>query len=286
MESQRRVAAHNATRRNLPLLGEDPLTELGQRQIEAALGQATFWRKVAYLPTTGSTNDVAKDLAARGAAEGTVVVADQQTAGRGRLGRRWLAPPATCLLCSLLFRPVLSLAQANRLTMLSSLAAADAVREVAGLRVSLKWPNDLIVPPTWKKLSGVLTETGMVGAQLDFVVVGIGVNVNVPPEALPDLDPNATSILAETGRVVDRLTLLTAFLAEVERRYEALRAGANPRQEWAGRLATLGRSVKATTSDGVFTGVAESVDEDGALLLRAPGGALRRLVAGDVTLAH
>jgi len=272
--------------RNLPLLGEDPLTELGQRQIESALGQATFWRKVVYLPTVGSTNDAAKDLAARGAPEGTVVVADEQTAGRGRLGRCWLAPPSTCLLCSLLFRPALSLAQANRLTMLSSLAAADAVNEVAGLRVSLKWPNDLIVPPTWKKLSGVLTETGMVGAQLDFVVVGVGVNVNVPPEALPDLDPNATSILAETGRVVDRLALLTAFLAEVERRYETLRTGANPRQEWAGRLATLGRLVKATTSDGVFTGVAESVDEDGALLLRASDGALRRLLAGDVTLAR
>ncbi len=260
---------------------------LSQQQIEDALGWTTFWRKIIYLPATGSTNDVAKDLARQGAPEGTVVVADEQTAGRGRLGRRWVAPPSTCLLCSLLFRPALSLSQANRLTMLCSLAAADAVKEVAGLQVFLKWPNDLIIQsPTWKKLSGVLTETGMAGAQLDFVVVGIGINVNVPPEVLPDLDSNATSILAETGRDVDRVALLTAFLAEVERRYQALRTGESPHQEWAARLATLGRSVDVTTSDGILAGMAESVDEDGALLLRTPDGVLHRLLAGDVTLAR
>ncbi len=264
---------------------------LSQRQIEKALRQMTFWRKVVYLPVTGSTNDVAKGLAAQGAPEGTVVVADEQTAGRGRLGRRWVAPPSTCLLCSLLFRPSLSLSQANRLTMLCSLAAADPAKEIAGLQVFLKWPNDLIVQsPAWKKLSGVLTETGMTrhiaGTQLDFVIVGIGINVNVPPEVLPDLDSNATSILVETGREVDRATLLIALLAGVERRYEALRAGESPHQEWAVRLATLGRPVKVTTSDGVLAGVAESVDEDGALLLRTLDGALHRLLAGDVTLAR
>jgi BirA family biotin operon repressor/biotin-[acetyl-CoA-carboxylase] ligase len=267
------------------------LNELSQRQIEEALRQMTFWRKIVYLPTTGSTNDVAKDLAAQGAPEGTVVVADEQTAGRGRLGRRWMAPPSACLLCSLLFRPKLSLHQANRLTMLCSLAVADAVKEIVGLQISLKWPNDLIVQSTtWKKLSGVLTEAGMTrhvaGAQLDFVVVGIGINVNVTPEALPNLAPDATSILAETGQKVDRVVLLSALLAGIERWYEALQAGESPHQEWAARLATLGRSVNVTTADGVLTGVAESVDEDGALLLRTPDGAFHRLLAGDVTLAR
>lgn len=255
--------------------------------VQNLLTTRIFGRELVILSHTGSTNDVARGLAAQGAPEGTVVVADEQTAGRGRLGRRWVAPPSTCLLCSLLFRPTLSLSQANRLTMLCSLAAADAVREVAGLQVSLKWPNDLIVQsPTWKKLAGVLTETGMTGTQLDFVVVGIGINVNVPPEVLPNLDPSATSILAEIGREVDRVGLLIAFLAGVEHRYEALRTGESPHQEWAARLATLGRPVKVTTSDEVLTGVAESVDEDGALHLRTPDGALHRLLAGDVTLAR
>jgi BirA family biotin operon repressor/biotin-[acetyl-CoA-carboxylase] ligase len=270
-------------------------------QIESALTTRLFGRNLVYLSRTGSTNDVAKDLAAQGAPEGTVVLADEQTAGRGRMGRHWSAPPGTCLLCSILFRPALLPTQATRLTMLCSLAAADAIQQVAGLHVALKWPNDLIVklqiadcrPPThtvqspsWKKLSGILTETGTVGSGLEFAIVGIGINVNVPQEELPTLAPDATSILAETGRTTDRATLLAALLAGVEQRYEALRAGANPQPEWAARLATLGQPVQVTTPDGVLTGVAESVDEGGALLLRTPDGVLHRLLAGDVTLRH
>ena len=276
--------------------------------IQSALTTQTFGRKLAVLPRTGSTNDVAKDLAARGAPEGTVVVADEQTAGRGRLARRWLAPPRTSLLCSLLFRPDLPPIQAQRLTMLCSLAAADAIEQVAGLQVHLKWPNDLVVKsqlanrksavrnlhspfsilysPTWRKLAGILTETGITGERLDFAVVGIGINVNVGPEALPTLAPDATSILAEVGCPLDRGALLVALLAGVERRYQGLRAGESPYREWAVRLATLGQPVEVSTPAGVLAGVAESVDEDGALLLRLPDGGWRRLLAGDVTLAH
>ena len=275
--------------------------------IQSALTTQTFGRKLAVLPRTGSTNDVAKDLAARGAPEGTVVVADEQTAGRGRLARRWLAPPRTSLLCSLLFRPDLPPIQAQRLTMLCSLAAADAIEQVAGLQVHLKWPNDLVVKsqlanrksavrnlhspfsilysPTWRKLAGILTETGITGERLDFAVVGIGINVNVGPEALPTLAPDATSILAEVGCPLDRGALLVALLAGVERRYQGLRAGESPYREWAVRLATLGQPVEVSTPAGVLAGVAESVDEDGALLLRLPDGGWRRLLAGDVTLA-
>ena len=275
--------------------------------IQSALTTQVFGRELAVLPRTGSTNDVAKDLAARGAPEGTVVVADEQTAGRGRLARRWLAPPRTSLLCSLLFRPDLPPIQAQRLTMLCSLAAADAIEQVAGLQVHLKWPNDLVVKsqlanrksavrnlhspfsilysPTWRKLAGILTETGITGERLDFAVVGIGINVNVGPEALPTLAPDATSILAEVGCPVDRVALLVAFLAGVERRYQGLRAGESPYREWAVRLATLGQPVEVSTPAGVLAGVAESVDEDGALLLRLPDGGWRRLLAGDVTLA-
>ncbi len=261
--------------------------KLSQEQIEETLGPTMLWRKVVYLPTTGSTNDVAKSLAVQGAPEGTVVVTDEQTVGRGRMGRRWLAPPATCLLCSILFRPTLPPTQAQRLTVLCALAAADAVEEVAGLQVWLKWPNDLVVKAqNWRKLAGVLTETGIMGERLEFVVVGIGINANVEPETLPALAPDATSILAEVGRQVNRVTLLAALLSGVEHRYAALQAGESPHQEWAARLATLGRSVKATTHAGVLTGVAESVDEDGALLLRTLDGTLHRLVAGDVTLTR
>jgi BirA family biotin operon repressor/biotin-[acetyl-CoA-carboxylase] ligase len=260
---------------------------LNPSQIQTALTTQVFGRHLVILPRTGSTNDVAKELAAQGAPEGTVVVADEQTVGRGRMGRRWSAPPGTCLLCSILFRPDLPLAQAQQLTMLCSMAMADAVVDVAGLHVDLKWPNDLVVrSPGWKKLAGLLAETEVRGEQLEFVIVGIGVNVNVGREALPSLSPDAASILAQTGQETDRAALLTALLAGVETRYARLQAGENPHIEWSARLATLGQVVEATTFTGVLTGTAESVDGDGALLLRTPDGGLHRLVAGDVTLAR
>ena len=239
------------------------------------------------LPRTGSTNDVAKELVTRNAPDGTVVLAEEQTTGRGRMERHWLAPPGTCILCSILFRPDLALAQAQWLTMLCAMAASDAVEQVTGLQVSLKWPNDLIVKSQkWTKLAGILTETGVTGERLSFVIVGIGINVNVAPRDLPTLAPDATSILAETGREVDRMTLLAALLGGVEVRYTRLQEGTSPHVEWATRLATLGQPVEATTSGEPLAGIAESVDENGALLLRTPDGELHRLVAGDVTLAR
>jgi BirA family biotin operon repressor/biotin-[acetyl-CoA-carboxylase] ligase len=245
----------------------------------------SFGRELIYLPRVGSTNDVLKESARQGAPEGTVAVTDEQTAGRGRLGRRWLAPANTCILCSILFRPRLAPAQTQRLTMLCALAAADAIEKTTGLHVWLKWPNDLIVKSQcWKKLGGILTETGIAGEQVSFAIVGIGINANVGRRALPALDPNATSILAESGRPTERAALLAALLAGIEQRYTALQAGESPHQEWASRLATLGQRVEASTAQETLTGVAESVDEDGALLLRVPDGTLHRLVVGDVTL--
>lgn len=272
------------------------MDRLSEERIRAALDTHTFGQRLVVLPRTPSTNDVAKDLVDQGAPEGTVVVTDEQTAGRGRLGRRWLAPPGTCLLASILFRPHQPLPQVPRLTMLCSLAAADAVKRLSGLEVALKWPNDLVVEPLisdssmespgLRKLAGLLTETGTLGERVAFAVVGIGINVNLPAKALPELAPNATSILAETGRRVDRALLLAALLEGVESRYASLQAGESPHVEWATRLATLGCRVQATTSEGTLAGIAEGVDEDGALLLRTSDGTLHRLTAGDVTLSR
>ena len=244
-----------------------------------------------HLSSTTSTNDVARDLAARGAPEGTVVIADYQTAGRGRLGRRWLAPPGTSLLCSLLFRPPPGLESPPHptdLTMLCALAAADAVEKAAGLPVSLKWPNDLVVVrgESWRKLGGLLAETGVSGDRVEFVIVGVGINVNVPAESLPELAPDATSILAETGRETDRDLLLDQFLDGIASRHARWRAGERPWAEWAARLATLGRAVRVVTPEGERHGIAEGVDEEGALLLCTPNGALHRIRVGDVLLAH
>lgn len=262
--------------------------------IRAGLSTRVFGRNLVLLQQTTSTNDVAMQLAAKGVPEGTVVVAEEQTAGRGRMGRRWLAPPGTSLLCSIVFRPPFGAAQANRLGMVCALAAAEAVEQVARLRVGLKWPNDLVVEEQcdpsgsgrWRKLAGLLAETGVVGERVRFVVVGLGINVNVPAEQLSGLAPDATSILAQTGHQVSRVALLAALLAGVEARYLRLLVGEVPVTEWRERMVTLGRPVTVSTHAGPLHGVAEAVDGEGALLLRSGNGTVHRLLAGDVILAH
>ena len=256
-------------------------------------------RNVVLFAATDSTNLRAKELAHADAPDGTLVIADCQTSGRGRLSRQWLAPPGTSLLLSLILRPTLAPTQAARITMVCALAMADAIEAVAALPVRLKWPNDLLI--NGHKVGGILTELGLDDDQVGFAVVGIGLNVNVDfgaetttyaPDEAPDtsqasvssLTATATSLSRELGRDVSRLKLLQQFLINVEARYEALQRGHTPVQEWSRRLETLGRAVTVTDAGEAITGCAEGVDADGALLLRRPDGQLVVIRAGDVTL--
>jgi BirA family biotin operon repressor/biotin-[acetyl-CoA-carboxylase] ligase len=197
---------------------------LSPDSIRAGLATRFVGRTVHYWPAVGSTNDELKRLAEAGAPEGTLAIADEQTAGRGRLrGRTWVAPAGSSLLMSLLFRPAwLAPAQAQQITMLCALAAADAVAQLTGLQPGLKWPNDLLLDG--KKLAGVLTELGFVGDKLAWAVVGVGLNINADfagqPE-LPALGPQAQvaataiSLSMALRRPVSRLRLLHAYLASV-----------------------------------------------------------------------
>jgi BirA family biotin operon repressor/biotin-[acetyl-CoA-carboxylase] ligase len=262
-----------------------PVSELSVESIKAALGTAWVGRQVVYYPSVGSTNDEAQRLAEAGAPEGTLVIADYQTAGRGRLDRQWWSLPGSSLLLSLIFRSAfLAPHQAQRLAMVCSLAVCDAVAQVTGLEAEVKWPNDVLVGG--RKVCGLLAELGIVGARLTYIVVGIGLNVNVDfgGDGVPTLMAPATSLKAELGREVSRLAVLAALLRRVEARYERLRTGALPHDEWQSRLVTLGQVVQVTMPGRVLTGMATGVDADGALLVRRADGQVERVLAGDVTL--
>lgn len=270
---------------------------LSAERILAGLDTRIVGQRLLYLSETESTSDEARRLAAEGAPDGTVLVTDHQTAGRGRLGRRWQAPPGCCLLLSILFRPsepdprpdlaapvrsVLAPHQVQRLTMICGLAAVEAIEATTGLDAGLKWPNDLVLAGA--KAAGILTEVEFAGSRLDHAIVGLGLNVNLDPSQLGLLPAPVTSLSHELGRTVPRLPLLWGFLRAVEARYLALRAGHSPHAEWAARLVTVGQPVTVTASGLVLEGIAVGVDANGALRVRLADGRQETVLAGDVTL--
>lgn len=259
--------------------------------IARALAGIEFVRRIEYQPIVGSTNDVAKRLGAEGAPEATLVIADEQTAGRGRLGRVWWSPPGTAIALSLLLRPTLSFARAYRLTMLTGLVAVEAIAQVTQLPIALKWPNDVVIvgpkvagqKEAVLKLGGILTEISISGEAIEFAVVGLGINVNVDLRGRSDL-PEATSLMMQLGHEVERLSVLRALIERFAARYAVIDQDERLNADWSARLTTLGRQVVARRGEEVLAGLAESVDESGALLIRADEGALRRMDAADVTL--
>jgi len=248
-----------------------------------------FGQQIIYPPQIGSTNVELKRLAQEGAAEGLLYLTDEQTAGKGRLNRSWQAPPGSSLLMSLLFRPArwVKPHEVQRLTMLCALALAEAVEHCTGITARLKWPNDLL-STEGKKLAGVLTEFELNGEELSWVVVGMGLNVNVDFSQVESHDPlsqTATSLSTLVGHAVEREPILRNFLERVEQRYMALQHGHVPQTEWAARLAGMGQPVTITHLDGSHqTGVVAGVNENGALLLQQNDGSTVTVWAGDVTL--
>jgi len=258
---------------------EATLPDLTSTAILNGLGTRCLGQRLLCYETISSTNAVAKTAASQGVAEGTLVIADEQTAGRGRLERRWLAPPGTSLLFSLIFRPRLEPRRTHGLTMICGLGVRAAIRELTALPAQLKWPNDIMLGG--RKTGGILTEVSVTGEHVDWVVVGIGLNVNLPVTALP-ADFRATSIQHELGQSVSRVRLLQRTLVHIEERYGRLQAGQWPRDEWAAALETLGQRVRLRTAEGLVEGIAQTVEDDGALWLRLDDGRLRQVWVGDV----
>lgn len=230
-----------------------------------------------------STNRMAKQLAIQGAPEGTLVVAERQTGGRGRLGRGWSSPSGG-LWVSLILRPTLAPNQAARLTLLAAVAVANAITAVTELAVGIKWPNDLIVGG--RKLCGILTEMSADMDRIAWVVVGIGLNANLLLGQLPtELAASATTLQHELGRPIDRNLLVAQILDQIGTEYQKL---TDDQWEqvldlWRAKSVTLGCPVQVTMPSERIAGQAIAIDEDGALLVSTESG-VRRVLAGDVTL--
>jgi BirA family biotin operon repressor/biotin-[acetyl-CoA-carboxylase] ligase len=255
--------------------------------VAAAVAGQVVGRALAYHEVVGSTNDIARDLGTAGEAEGLVVVADTQTAGRGRIGKSpWVTPPRTSLAASVLLRPVLVPARLSLLAMLGGVASVEAIAEGAGLGVALKWPNDVVAGQ--RKLGGVLVESVLTGERVQFAVLGIGINVNLRASALgplPDAAMPPTSLLDETGRQESRERLLVALLRALERHYACVRTGNFTPivSGYRARLATLGQHVRVRIDSHLVEGRAIELDDDGSLVVLTARGR-ERLAYGEVTL--
>jgi BirA family biotin operon repressor/biotin-[acetyl-CoA-carboxylase] ligase len=258
----------------------DRLTPLELRPL---LGTRDLGQVLHCFDEVSSTNDVARELAEAEAAHGEVVVAERQTAGRGRRGRPWASPPGRNLYLSAVLRPDLPPQRAPEITLVASVALCDVARQ-AGVAAGIKWPNDLMA--SGRKLAGILTEMASEPDRLSWVVLGVGVNLNARPEDFPpELRAEATSVAIERGQPAPRALFAAALLKALEEWLDRhADAGFEPvREAWRERSVTLGRPVRVSTEGRDLEGVAEDIDESGALLVRA-GRRLERVVGGDVKL--
>ncbi len=268
----------NHPRQPAPEHGGLAAAPLDVEAVQAAIVPLQLGHPFLYFPAIDSTNTHAAKLAREGAAEGTLVTTDDQTAGRGRIGRVWRSLPGQQLAVSLVLRPSFP---PHFLVMASALAVAQVIEEVAGVAAAIKWPNDVRV--AGRKVCGILIETGE-----DFAVLGIGINVNGTLAGDADLAARATTLAEAVGHPIAREELLAALLRRLDALYSELQTGGEAaredvRERWRARLETLGRSVRIQQGEQAVEGVAEDVNADGALLLRESDGMLRTVTWGDVS---
>lgn len=253
-------------------------------EISAGLRVERVGSNLVCLRETESTNVVASRLAEEGAAEGTVVIADSQTRGKGRLGRSWESPQGVNLYCSVILRPAILPHHAPQLTFLSAVAVAEAIEQTTTLVPAIKWPNDVLVNGC--KVAGTLNEMNAETERVEFIILGVGVNINMRREQFPaDLRYPATSLAIEGGEV-ERVRFIRAFLESLDHLYQRYRSqGYEPlRQAWLSRSMVMGRRVRVAVGEGVVRGVVTGIDEIGALLIQTADGGTERILSGDVTV--
>ncbi|MBN1869140.1 MAG: biotin--[acetyl-CoA-carboxylase] ligase [Candidatus Omnitrophica bacterium] len=243
------------------------------------LGTKILGKDIRHFDSLTSTMDVAFQLGVEGACEGTVVCAESQTKGKGRLGRSWASPKGKGIYMSVILRPALLPSDLTQLTLLSSVAVCEAVNKFCNIAAKIKWPNDILVGD--KKLAGILTESSAEMDRVRFIVVGIGINVNA---SLSQLPPHSTSIKNETGQKISRVVLMQEVLRSLERWYAVLgKDGFAPViARWKQLSSTLGHHVRVIDPSGDVEGEAVDLDENGGLIIRDDNGLKIKRMSGDV----
>lgn len=242
-------------------------------------------QEIHYFNELPSTNTTAKEAALNGCPEGTLFVAEHQTDGRGRRGRSWFADASGGLCFTLVLRPVFAPRHLTVLPLLAAVAVSEAVEDATGIRAEVKWPNDLLIGG--RKVCGILTEAGFDLDSIDYAVIGIGLNINTPLNAVPpELRHVATSLAVEAGMNLSRAPIARAILKRFEERYEqACAEGFEAVLEaWCARSCTLGHHVTIRQETGSLQGFADSITPDGALRLRMDDGRLQTVMSGDLVL--
>ncbi|MCM8782780.1 MAG: biotin--[acetyl-CoA-carboxylase] ligase [Candidatus Omnitrophica bacterium] len=236
-------------------------------------------KNIYYFDTLDSTMDVATKLGLEGKEEGTLVVAERQTRGRGRLGRKWFSPKYKGIYLSLILRPKIPPQKAGCLTLLAAVSTVEAVKKVTDLDIQIKWPNDLIL--SYKKVGGILTEINAETDETHFMVIGIGINVNNEKK---DLISGATSLKQERKEEVNRILLLQELLWQIEKNYLLFhKEGAHPIiEKWRLLSITLGKRVKVYFQKNYLEGEAVDIDSDGSLILKNNSGLIQKVICGDV----
>ncbi len=252
-------------------------------QIQDGLAASRLGHKIHYFSAIDSTNSFARQLAEQGAEEGEIVIAESQNHGRGRLGRPWMSPPYLNLYFSVVLRPKLPPMDAPQITLMAAVALADAVASFIPVAPVIKWPNDILVQG--RKLAGVLTESSGDSSRIEFVILGIGVNLNYPRSLMPEaIRQRATSIVELTQRNVSREAFVRRLIQDLDRCYGELEeTGFDPlATRWEARFGFRGKRVRVEMTDRVLIGRAKGIDRDGALILEDEMGDCQRVVAGDV----
>lgn len=259
---------------------------LSKEKVVNAFRGTIVGREIIYFDSTASTNDTAFEIArGRENPGGLVIVADSQTRGRGRMGRRWISPPGVNLYFTVVLNSPFSPEESSIFVIASAVAAAEAIRKYAGLNATIKWPNDIMI--NGRKTGGILVEMKSGTTTENLVAIGFGLNVNMTINAVTqDIRPFTTSFMIESGCPIDRMNVFGGVLAEMENAYKFLLKG-NKRaliNDWLRLNSTIGNKIAVQTHDYVIRGIAHAVNEKGELLVRLASGEMKTVSAGDVTI--